>query len=101
MRIALDAMGGDYAPSPNIDGAIAALQAHPELEVVLVGDQAQLEPLLAKSGFSDPRLTVRHSDSWITMDEKPTEALRKKPTCSISVCWKMMAGLMAAMRPAC
>ncbi len=92
MRIALDAMGGDYAPSPNIDGAIAALQAHPELEVVLVGDQPQLDPLLAKSGFSDPRLTVRHSDSWITMEEKPTEALRKKPTCSISVCWQMMAG---------
>ncbi len=92
MRIALDAMGGDYAPSPNIDGAIAALQAHPELEVVLVGDQPQLDPLIAQSGFSDPRLTVRHSDSWITMEEKPTEALRKKPTCSISVCWQMMAG---------
>lgn len=92
MRIALDAMGGDYAPSPNIDGAIAALQAHPELEVVLVGDQPQLDPLIAKSGFSDPRLTIRHSDSWITMEEKPTEALRKKPTCSISVCWQMMAG---------
>ena len=92
MRIALDAMGGDYAPGPNIDGAIAALQAHPELEVVLVGDQPQLEPLLAKSGFSSERLILRHSDSWITMEEKPTEALRKKPNCSISVCWQMMAG---------
>jgi glycerol-3-phosphate acyltransferase PlsX len=92
MRIALDAMGGDYAPGPNIDGAIAALQAHPELEVVLVGDQPQLEPLLAKAGFSSDRLVLRHSDSWITMEEKPTEALRKKPNCSISVCWQMMAG---------
>ena len=92
MRIALDAMGGDYAPGPNIDGAIAALQAHPELEVVLVGDQPQLEPLLAKAGFSSDRLILRHSDSWITMEEKPTEALRKKPNCSISVCWQMMAG---------
>ena len=68
MRIALDAMGGDYAPGPNIDGAIAALQAHPELEVVLVGDQPQLEPLLAQAGFTDRRLTIRHSDSWITME---------------------------------
>ena len=59
MRIALDAMGGDYAPGPNIDGAIAALQAHPELEVVLVGDQPQLEPLLAQTRFFDERLTVR------------------------------------------
>lgn len=92
MRIALDAMGGDYAPGPNIDGAIAALQAHPELEVVLVGDQPQLEPLLAKAGFSSDRLILRHSDCWITMEEKPTEALRKKPNCSISVCWQMMAG---------
>lgn len=92
MRIALDAMGGDYAPGPNIDGAIAALQAHAELEVVLVGDQPQLEPLLANAGYTSERLTVRHSDSWITMEEKPTEALRKKPNCSIAVCWQMMAG---------
>lgn len=92
MRIALDAMGGDYAPGPNIDGAIAALQAHPELQVVLVGDQAQLEPLLAKESFSSDRLILRHSESWITMEEKPTEALRKKPNCSIAVCWQMMAG---------
>ncbi len=92
MRIALDAMGGDYAPAPNIDGAIAALQAHPELEVTLVGDVPQLEPLLAKAGYSGERLVLRHSDSWIGMEEKPTEALRKKPNCSIAVCWQMMAG---------
>ena len=91
MRIALDAMGGDYAPAPNIDGAIAAVQAHPELEVTLVGDVSQLEPLLAKSGYSGERLVLRHSDSWIGMEEKPTEALRKKPNCSIAVCWQMMA----------
>jgi glycerol-3-phosphate acyltransferase PlsX len=92
MRIALDAMGGDYAPGPNIEGAIAALQAQPDLEVVLVGDQPQLTALLEKSGYSGERLTLRHSDTWITMEEKPTEALRKKPTCSIAVCWQMMAG---------
>ena len=92
MRIALDAMGGDYAPGPNIDGAIAALQAHPELEVALVGDVPQLEPLLAKAGYSGERLALRHSDSWIGMEEKPTEALRRKPNCSIAVCWQLMAG---------
>ena len=92
MRIALDAMGGDLAPAPNIEGAIAALQAHPELEIVLVGDQPQLEPLLVKAGYSGERLVLRHSDSWISMEEKPTEALRKKPNCSIAVCWQLMAG---------
>ena len=38
MRIALDAMGGDNGPSPNVQGAIAALQELPDIEVVLVGD---------------------------------------------------------------
>lgn len=91
MRIALDAMGGDYAPQPNIDGAIAALQADPALEVILVGDRPALEPLLEKSGYSGERMTIRASDGVVGMDEKPTDALRKKPNCSIVVCWQMMA----------
>ena len=42
MRIALDAMGGDFAPGPIVAGAVAAVAAEPELTVVLVGDQAQV-----------------------------------------------------------
>jgi glycerol-3-phosphate acyltransferase PlsX len=91
MRIALDAMGGDFAPEPNIEGAIAALRADPHLEIVLVGDAPQLEKLLEKSGHSGRGIQVRAADGWVGMDEKPTEALRKKPNCSISVCWQLMA----------
>ncbi len=91
MRIALDAMGGDYAPDPNIDGAIAALQADPELEVLLVGDSDTVRPLLEKSGYSDSRLSFHAAEGWIGMEEKPTDALRKKPNCSIAACWKLMA----------
>ena len=47
MRVALDAMGGDHAPAPVVAGAINAVTKDPELTVVLVGDQAQVEPLLA------------------------------------------------------
>ncbi len=46
MRIALDAMGGDFAPEPNIEGCLTALQADPELEVFLVGDQSVLDDLI-------------------------------------------------------
>ncbi len=91
MRIALDAMGGDFAPGPNVDGAIAALNADPDLEVLLVGDRPRLETLLAESGYSGGRLTIREADGWVGMEEKPTDALRKKPNCSIAVCWRMMA----------
>ena len=43
MRIALDAMGGDYAPGPIVGGAIQALQQNADMHVVLVGDQAQID----------------------------------------------------------
>jgi glycerol-3-phosphate acyltransferase PlsX len=90
MRIALDAMGGDYAPDPNIEGAFAALDANPDLEVSLVGDAAALERLLANRA-SHPRLSTVPADGVVGMEEKPTEALRKKPNSSIAVCWRLMA----------
>jgi phosphate acyltransferase len=92
MRIALDAMGGDFAPQINVDGAIAALQANPELEVVLVGDQPVLEKLLEQAGYSGGRLAVQGAEGHVGMEEKPTDALRKKPNSSIAVCWRLMAG---------
>ena len=92
MRIALDAMGGDFAPEPNIDGAITALQADPDLHVLLVGDVPRLDALVAASGYNGERLELRPAEGFVGMEEKPTEALRKKPKCSIAVCWQMMAG---------
>lgn len=91
MRIALDAMGGDFAPKPNIDGAVAALQADPALDIVLVGPQDQIEAELEASGYSGGRLSVAHASQVVGMEEKPTEAMRQKPDSSISVCWKLMA----------
>jgi glycerol-3-phosphate acyltransferase PlsX len=91
MRIALDAMGGDFAPVPNVQGAIAALGENPDLEVVLVGDRAPLEQVITESGCCSERLTIEESDGVVEMHEKPTVALRKKPNSSIAVCWKLMA----------
>ncbi|WP_437188344.1 phosphate acyltransferase PlsX [Planctomicrobium sp. SH668] len=91
MRIALDAMGGDAAPAINVDGAIQALKTIPDLELALVGDKEVLDKMLLESGYSGERLQIIGSVGFIGMDEKPTEALRKKPDNSISRCWKMMA----------
>ncbi|MEO1997642.1 MAG: phosphate acyltransferase PlsX [Planctomycetaceae bacterium] len=91
MRIALDAMGGDDAPGPNVRGALAALTANRELEVALVGDPDRLESVLAEENVTEDRLSVVASHGVVAMDEKPTQALRQKPECSIAVCWKLMA----------
>ncbi|MDG2387839.1 MAG: phosphate acyltransferase PlsX [Planctomycetaceae bacterium] len=92
MRIALDAMGGDHAPAPNVEGALTVLADHPEMEVLLVGDEKLIEPLLADADSSlTSRIKVIHTDEAVGMHEKPTEALRKKPNNSIAVCWRLMA----------
>ncbi|TWT61996.1 phosphate acyltransferase PlsX [Rubinisphaera italica] len=91
MRIALDAMGGDDAPGINIDGALKALAKWDHLVVDLVGPADQLNELLAQHDNVSDRLNVLHASEFVGMDEKPTEALRKKPNASITVCWKLMA----------
>lgn len=92
MRIALDAMGGDFAPDPNVHGAIQAVDQFEELEVILVGDRAVLEQQLEAAGTPTSRISIVESDGVAGMHEKPTVVLREKPDCSIAVCWKLMAG---------
>src|SRR5438132_2134476 len=98
MQIALDAMGGDHGPEPNVAGAVRAVQADPQLRVVLVGDGALLEPLLAgpESNSATPqaireRLEIFHCSQVVTMEESPVVALRKKPDNSISRCWQLLS----------
>ena len=91
MRLALDAMGGDHGAGPNVAGAIAAIAAAPDLTVVLVGDRAILEPLLANSDAPAGRIELVHASQNVGMDEKPADALRKKPDSTIAVGWKLTA----------
>ena len=92
MRVALDAMGGDFAPGPIVTGACEAVGDHPELTVVLVGDRERIEAELAKAPDAPrDRLPIMHASQAIGMDEKPVDALRKKRDNSISRCWGLMA----------
>lgn len=90
MRIALDAMGGDHAPGPIVAGAVQAVAADPELCVVLVGDQARVEPLLGPDA-DRARLEIHHCSQAVGMEESPVVALRKKPDNSISRSWQLLA----------
>src|SRR4051812_19682089 len=62
MRVALDAMGGDFAPGPIVAGACEAATDLPDLTVVLVGDQARIEAELAKApSAARDRMPILHS----------------------------------------
>jgi glycerol-3-phosphate acyltransferase PlsX len=86
VRIAIDAMGGDFAPEVNLEGALRALRDVSDLRLTLVGNRSQLiqELKKRKSGESD-RLTLVHSEDVISMDDHGASVIRKKPNSSIHV----------------
>ena len=88
MRIAVDAMGGDYAPRAAIQGAWQSA-AHDGVSVLLVGDRARLERELARLGDSRGRIEIVHAEERIEMDEPPT-AVRKKRRSSLVVCAELV-----------
>jgi len=81
MKIAVDAMGGDYAPEAIIQGALQAL-SYPDIEIVLVGDKEEIEKLLPKP---DRRITVYHASQVVNMKDSPTASVRSKKDSSINV----------------
>ncbi|NNC91508.1 MAG: phosphate acyltransferase PlsX [Acidimicrobiia bacterium] len=80
-RIALDAMGGDHAPVETVAGAVSS-----GVDVVLVGDEAQLAPLVGDSG-----LPIVHAEDVITMDDDPARALREKRQSSIALAARLVS----------
>ncbi len=85
MKIALDAMGGDFAPKNEVAGAIQALQAYPEIEkLFLVGNEETIKSELAAAGFSDPRIEFLHTTEVVLMTDGALDAIRKKKDSSLS-----------------
>lgn len=85
MKIALDAMGGDYAPEQIVAGAIDAAQSF-DCEIVLVGDQDKIYKELNKvSNWNKLKISVHHATEVIEMGEHPVAAVRKKKDSSLVV----------------
>lgn len=75
--IALDAMGGDHGPEIVIPGAATSLTRHPNLSFLFFGDEAQIAPVLATHKALAARSRVVHCNVAISMNEKPSEAVRR------------------------
>ncbi|MFA5339839.1 MAG: phosphate acyltransferase, partial [Candidatus Omnitrophota bacterium] len=77
MRIAVDGMGGDYAPKVVVEGAILAATEY-GFEVVIVGDKARIDEELSKAGSVPTGVTVHHASEVIGMDEPGATSARNK-----------------------
>ncbi|MGH3146437.1 MAG: phosphate acyltransferase PlsX, partial [Rubrobacter sp.] len=83
MRIAVDALGGDHAPTEVVAGAVAAARELPRDEILLVGTPNAIE---AELGSGAPEnLSLREAGGAVGMDEEPSLALRRRPDASVAV----------------
>lgn len=90
IRIAVDAMGGDYAPATVVEGALMALrESNNRFEVVLIGDEKKIKDELKKHYTTGLNFSIVDAPQVIEMDDIPTVALRKKKNSSIVVGMKL------------
>jgi len=90
MQIAIDAMGGDYAPDEIIAGTLEAIELLDETDkLILVGPQKKIESKLSSYKYHQDAVSVVDAPDVIAMDEPPVESLRKKPKSSIAIVAKL------------
>ncbi len=91
LRIAVDGMGSDNSPFSEVEGAIEAAREY-GVHVILVGKEDILSPLLHENGGDGLSIEIRNATQIIAMDEKPTDALRKKRDSSVRVAAELVRG---------
>lgn len=89
MKIAIDAMGGDYAPEEVVKGSIMAAREY-GVDITLVGPEDKIETELAKHDCSGVNIGVVHTDEYLVEGEHPAYALRQKRKASILVATKLV-----------
>jgi glycerol-3-phosphate acyltransferase PlsX len=85
MKIAVDAMGGDYAPAEIVKGSVEAAREY-GIPIILVGDRERIQGELAALSATDESLIeIKHASEVVGMDEHPAHAIRRKADSSIVV----------------
>lgn len=88
--IALDAMGGDYAPEQTVKGAVEAVNSSDEIRVILVGKQDMITKELEKYEYAKEDIEVVHASEIIDMGDVPTIAIKDKKDSSLVVAMRLV-----------
>ncbi|MDQ2719543.1 MAG: phosphate acyltransferase PlsX [Bacteroidota bacterium] len=92
MNIALDMMGGDFAPLETVKGVQLFLsESISDIHLTLIGDEEKLTPLLDECDIDPNKITLVHASQVIEMHEHPTKALKEKQQSSISIGFHLLA----------
>jgi glycerol-3-phosphate acyltransferase PlsX len=92
MNIALDMMGGDFAPLEAVKGVKLFLSGNESItHLTLIGDEEKIQPLLDEYEINSKNITLIHSEQVIEMHEHPTKALKEKQQSSIAIGFHLLA----------
>ncbi len=87
IQIALDAMGGDNAPSATVEGAIeAAKVSEGRYKIVLTGPEEILKAELAKHNYTGDEISIQHAPQQVAMDDSPSDVLKTKQDSGLVTC---------------
>lgn len=88
--IALDAMGGDYAPEETVKGAVEAVHDYPEIKVILVGKEELIKEQLSRYSYREDAIDIVNAPEVIDMGDVPTKAIREKKDSSLVVAMRLV-----------
>lgn len=92
MNIALDMMGGDFAPLEAVKGAAEFLNGNDgDIQLTLIGDEQKINEHIAANPLPAGRYSITHASQVIEMHEHPTKALKEKQESSIAIGFKLLA----------
>lgn len=89
-RVALDAMGGDYAPAEPVKGAVDAVLSRKDIKIFLVGQKEAVNEELKKYSYPEDQIEVVHAEEVIETAEPPVNAIRRKKQSSLVVGMNMV-----------
>src|SRR5690625_1548161 len=91
MKLAIDAMGGDHAPKAVIHGAMKAVKQRENLHITLFGDKQSINQYLT----DDERISIVHTTEYITGEDEPVRAVRRKKNSSLVLMANMVKEVSA------
>lgn len=90
IKVAVDAMGGDNAPSEIVKGAVDAVLKRSDIQVLLVGAEAAVKQELARYSYPETQIQIVSASQTIETEEPPVNAIRKKKDSSIVVAMNLV-----------
>lgn len=90
IKIAVDGMGGDFAPQLVVEGAVQAANNFEDIEVIIAGREDAIKRELYRHKVTGGKISIRHASEVIEMSDSPVQAIKKKKDSSLSVCIQLL-----------